>query len=146
MKDFFLHATPALALFAFAGCTNASYDCGEHSVYATIDEGEKRVELILDSKALERAPAWDPASADPPLSVAKASRAAMDWARGEYTRYDSVEIREIVLAPYSCPSIKNRWYYRFDFTPIIDGNRVTSPGNFVAVLMDGSVVAPRSTR
>src|SRR5687768_4050307 len=147
MRPFYLLALAAFAFFASTGCSRAAPGCGKHSVYGTTDEKGRKIELVLDSTALQRGPSWSPGTGvEPPLSVAKASRFALAWAKAKYTRYDSVEIREIVLASYSCSISQDRWYYRIEFSPIIDGNRVFGMGNFAAVLMDGSVVGPTASR
>ena len=146
MKAFSLSVATAFGLLAVAGCSRAESGCGKHSVYGTTDEQGRKVELVLDSSAVERGPTWTPGAKEPPLSIAKASRIALDWAKRKYARYDTVEIREIVLVPYSCSAAQDRWYYRFEFTPVIDGNRTYGMGNFAAVLMDGSVVGPVSVQ
>jgi hypothetical protein len=142
MKTLSLLAASFLVLAAFSSCSRAAPGCGKHVVFGTTDETGRKIELILDSAVMQRTPAWNPQKGEPPLSVSKASRAALMWAKTKYTRYDSVEISELMLTSYSCHRVRDRWYYRFQFSPIIDGNRVSGWGNFVAVLMDGSVVAP----
>lgn len=142
MKILSLLTVSFLALAAFSSCSRAAPGCGKHAVFGTTDEAGRKIELVLDSAAMQRTPAWSPQKGEPPLSVFKASRAALTWAKAKYTRYDNVEISELMLTSYSCRGVPDRWYYRVQFTPIIDGNRVVGWGNFVAVLMDGSVVAP----
>jgi len=137
----------AFILLSSAGCSFAAPGCGKSSVYGTTDEKGRKIELVLDSVAVQRGPGWSPGTnKEPPLSIAKASRIALAWAKGKYTRYDSVEIREISLVPYSCSMSQDHWYYRIEFTPVIDGNRAFGMGNFAAVLMDGSVVGPTTAK
>jgi hypothetical protein len=147
MKISLLSVATASILLAVTGCSRAEPGCGEHAVYGTTDQQGRKVELVLSSAAVEKGPSWSPGESEPPLSISKASRIALEWAKRKYSRYDTVEIREIVLVPYSCSIAQNRWYYRFEFTPVMDGNRMYGVDNFAAVLMDGSVVAPvRSPR
>jgi hypothetical protein len=70
----------------------------------------------------------------------------MNWAKANYTRYDDVKVREISLTKYSCYTSADRWYYTFDLIPMVDGNELFGTGNWVAVLMNGRVVAPTRSR
>jgi hypothetical protein len=111
---------------------------------STEDNG-KRIELVLDGAAVAKTQAWTPTSGEPPLSVSKAAAAALAWAKVRYERYDTVKITELSLKEFSCFSLLDRWYYHVEFSPIIDGNRLFGPGNWAAVLMDGTVVGPKET-
>jgi hypothetical protein len=70
----------------------------------------------------------------------------MNWEKANYTCYDDVKVREISLTKYSCYTTADRWYYTFDLIPTLDGNDLFGTGNWVAVLMNGRVVAPTSSR
>jgi hypothetical protein len=120
----------------------AQTECGKHSVMSTEDDKGRRIELVLDSAKVAKTPRWTPGDGDPPLSLARAVTAALAWAKERYKRYDSVTIREIALVEYSCSSVTGRWYYRVDFMPMMEGSRLLGSGNFAAVLMDATVIAP----
>ena len=117
-----------------------AHACGKTSVMSATGDDGKKVELVMDSAIVEKAPAWSPGAGDPPLSIADASEIALAWASEKYRRYDGVEIREISLTALGCESSKAHWYYIFDFTPLMGGNRMYGTGNWAAVLMDGAVV------
>lgn len=117
-----------------------AHACGETSVMSATKTDGKKVELVLDSGVVEKTPAWVPGAGEPPLSIADASEIASAWAAEKYNRFDGIEIREISLTSLGCTSSKAHWYYVFDFTPMMDGNRMYSAGNWAAVLMDGTVV------
>ncbi|MCC8361690.1 hypothetical protein LK996_01145 [Lysobacter sp. A6] len=138
-----LNAALFASLFAFAGCTVASPPgCGMESVYSTTGPDGKTTELRLDFDALARMPAWTPGNSDPPLSVAKASQLALAWGKHRYRRYDDVRIAEILLTSAGCRQTSPRWYYRVQFRPMMEGNGVLGYDQFVAVLMDGTIVEP----
>ena len=79
---------------------------------------------------------------EPPLSVSQAYKRVQQWAKSEYSRYDSVGVREIAISEFSCSLVEDIWYYRIDLVPVFDGNEIWGGGNFAAVLMDGTVVGP----
>lgn len=128
------------AAFAFWSSELEAGDCGKTSVMSSTDENGSKVELILDSAAVEKAPQWSPGAGEPPLSLTRAIEVASAWAKEKYARFDGVEIREISLTSLGCATSSKHWYYVFDFTPIMGGNRMFGGGNWGAVLMDGAVV------
>jgi hypothetical protein len=131
------------SLFAFAGCTVASpQGCGVETVYKSTGPDGRTTELRLDFDKLARLSTWTPGNTDPPLSIAKASQLALAWGKQRYRRYDSVEIAEIMLTRAGCHVTSPRWYYRVQFRPMMDGNGVLGYDQFVAVLMDGTIVEP----
>jgi hypothetical protein len=71
--------------------------------------------------------------------------------RGSRKDYDDVEIHRAVLAKFRCRSggairLTDHWYYVFDLALVRDGRRILEVGHWVAVLMDGRVVAPTRNR
>ena len=92
---------------------------------------------------MTKTPKWSPGEGEPPLPISQVVAIATKWAKGKYTRYDSVKIRSIDLDERGCGSLKGHWYYIVNFTPVIDGNAVFGSGNFAAVLMDGTVIGPQ---
>jgi hypothetical protein len=112
---------------------------------SSTDADGARVELVLEAAEVERTPQWSPGAGEPPLSLTQAIAAASAWAEQEYAHFDEVEIREISLTSLGCPSASKHWYYVFDFTPIMGGNRMFGGGNWGAVLMDGTIVGAKRT-
>ena len=134
-----------LLVLPSASFGQSMYRCGVITVMSAEESG-KRISLVLDSAVVARTSKWTPGNGEPPLSVARAASIALAWATERYKRYDSVGIRELSLAQFNCWSLSDHWYYRVEFAPIIDGNRLLGSGNWAAVPMDGTVVAPIETR
>lgn len=138
-----------IASFAIALCVidaaASEGPCGLTPVLSAEQDG-KRFQLVVDSAHVQKTPAWNPSKGDPPLSFAELVTAAMAWAKERYKRYDSVTIREITLVEYGCSRMQDRWYYRVDFSPVMDGKRLWGSGYFAAVLMDGTVVGPTESQ
>jgi hypothetical protein len=114
--------------------------CVKSVVMTTTGDDGRTIELVIDSTAVQQTPEWSPGRGDPPLSVARASEIAQDWADQKYARFDSVEIREITLGAPGCVSNNKHWFYIFDFMPVMQGQRMYSGGNWAAVLMNGTVI------
>ena len=136
----------ALILFSIlsiSGCARAAPGCGDEAVMYSIDEDGRKVELVLSSTAMLGTKEWVPGRGEPPLSISKATQLAKDWAKKRYSRFDRVDIDQIALVRFTCSTVSNRWYYRFDFTPVIDGSHSFGSGNWAAVLMDGTVIGTR---
>lgn len=134
-----------LALSAgLIGGDAAAFDCSERAVIRTTRDDGTEIGIKIPSDRIEAAPAWSPGEGEPPLSIPQAIDSVLGWAAGEYTRYDSVAVWRIGLSRYTCGLSRGteRWYYVFDLTPMIDGNRVHGSGNFAAVLMNGEVIGP----
>lgn len=129
----------AVAALVSATSLNA-HACDKASVMSATDVDGRKLELLLDSAQVENTPQWSPGSSEPPLSISQATEIAFTWAKERYDRFDVVEVREISLTSLGCVSSRNHWYYIFDFVPVMDGNRMYGVGNWIAVLMDGTVV------
>ena len=81
-------------------------------------------------------------SAAPPLPLPQALKVAQGWAAKHYKGFDQLRIGRISLNERRCGYSRGRWFYVFDFDPVKDGNVQLGTGHFVAVLMDGTVLAP----
>ncbi|NNG02516.1 MAG: hypothetical protein HKM95_00240 [Inquilinus sp.] len=144
---------PLAAFFTVAVLLAASdalaSGCGGHPVLSTTREDGTSIGLVISGEQMAETPVWLPEEGEPPLPLSHAARIALEWAEGVYTRYDSVHIHSINLRSYGCwssrgPDLRSRWYYVFNFAPVIDGNSVFGGGNFAAVLMDGTVIGPET--
>lgn len=102
--------------------------------------------VYLSESQLENMPSWNPAAGEPPLSLSEAYRLAMDWAGERYAKYDSFEIDAIALKPISCHPYRDRWYFKVEFEPRFDGNRVYGIGNYAVILLDGTVIGPKKSQ
>jgi len=78
----------------------------------------------------------------PPLPLPKALRIAQKWASKNYKGFDQVRIGRISLNERRCGFSRGRWFYVFNFDPVKDGNVQLGTEHFVAILMDGTVIAP----
>ena len=122
----------------------STFACGDFATYSVVGEDGTQRELILP-KEIDATPSWLAGGREPPLPIGKAASIALDWAKSNYTRFDSIEINTIDLRRYGCSTLRDRWFYIVNFRPYIDGASVVSSTHFVAVLMNGQVVAPRTT-
>ena len=132
----------AVLLLSAVSPATAGY-CGRHAVLSTTLDDGTEIGVFLPEEQVMRAPKWAPGQGEPPLGISELVEIATAWALDTYARYDDVRIRSIGLNSRSCGALRDSWYYVVHFTPIIDGNRLIGGGNFAAVLMDGTVVAPR---
>jgi hypothetical protein len=134
------------ALVSLSGCSFAASDCGKTSVLSGTKEDGTKVELIIDSAALEKTPTWRPGQGDPPFSVAKAVEAGTAWAKDHYKRFDGVEVERISLHDFGCSGKHDHWFYIIEFAPVMDGSRMFSSFNWAAVLFDGTVIGTTESK
>ena len=118
----------------------SDYSCGSHPMLTTTREDGSKLGLVILPDQIASTPEWTPGTGEPPLALSKAVQLAEQWAKNEYKRYDSVQVRNITLSEYGCPEQKRHWYYTVYFAPVIDGNVLFGSGYFAAVLMNGSIV------
>ena len=120
-----------------------AYACGDHPVMSTRKNDGTQIGLFISQQQIESTQKWSPQDGEPPLGISAAYRIIKEWAETEYIRYDEVKIKEISLKPYGCSLVSSRWYYVIDLNPIIEGNELWGSGNWVAVLMDGTIIGTR---
>jgi len=140
-----LYSFAAAAAGLFLGSASAA-SCGNATVLSATSASGEKVELVLDSGAVEKTPEWKPGSGDPPLAVAKATQAALEWGKKHFSRFDGFEISRISLSNAACSGGNNHWYYVFEYTPIMAGNRMYGGGNWAAILMDGTLVEAKASK
>jgi hypothetical protein len=131
---------------ASAACSppSVAFGCDDRPVMTTTDPDGNTTELFIPDDRLNKAPRWMPGQGEPPLPVSKAISIAQAWAGKAYSRFDSVRINEVTLARAGCG--EGQWYYRLDFSPVVDGNVLYGSGYWVAVLMDGTVVPTKKSK
>lgn len=116
--------------------------CGKMPVLSATDPSGGRIELVLDSDSIEQTPQWTLEKGEPPLSVAKAASLAKKWRKENYKDMSDAEVRQISLTSLGCSSMNGHWYYVVEFLPKVNSVPRFEPGNWVAVLFDGTVVGP----
>lgn len=94
---------------------------------------------------LRKTPAWTPSAGAPPVSISEAvaiAKRRLKSANRTFKRYDvlSISLDEVTRARDSAP---DRWYYKIELVPVIDGDRLYRLQYFAAVLLDGTMVEPR---
>ncbi|WP_461422543.1 hypothetical protein [Ketobacter sp.] len=89
---------------------------------------------------IKNTPSWSPVEEEPPLSVQSASVKLLGWLKKNYPNYDGVKINKIALNYYECSGYQDKWYYLFEYSFIENGNELFGIANWVAALMDGSIV------
>lgn len=136
---FFSRVPLAFFMLHSALVAAAERDCGLIAVRTISVSGGENLELILDTGRLALTQPWDSVSA-PPLSVSSAIALVRSWASDQFDRYDRIEIVQVSLQSFACDVRDDvRWYYVVEIVPVIDDERVHLPGNWVLVLMDGSI-------
>ena len=105
-----------------------------------------KVGLLVHGSDFDGIPVWK--LGDPWLPEAidayKAQELALDWAQDKYSRYDRVDITAPAMVSVGLEECGYgaMWIYVFEAQLEIDGNALTGVGNWVGVLLDGTVVAP----
>jgi hypothetical protein len=127
------------AIFLFI-CAEYSLACGNYPVMSTKKEDGAKVGIVIPETTIKSTPEWSPVQGEPPLSISTVFRIVKDWSKHEYARYDDIAIRQISLREYGCTRHASRWFYIVDFQPVIDGNKLWGTANWVAVLLDGTVI------
>jgi hypothetical protein len=126
--------TLSSASIAYAACL------GLPVVTTQLDDGSK-VGIVVKEAQFKKAPAWAPNKGEPPLSISTVVAAADKWAKTAYASYDSVRIHSVNLTEFGCNDDPRYWYYRVDFFPMKNGRPVFG-GDYIAVLLDGTVIGP----
>jgi hypothetical protein len=108
-------------------------------VVSALAEDGGSISISLDRQDIWRTPIWTIGKSDPPLSLKRASEIASAWALQKYPSVVS-KIDSITLRSIRCSDDSDRWYYFFDFIMLHDKQRTHVSGNWLIVLMDGSIV------
>ncbi len=136
-------AIVGLFLLLAAGHAAAMDVCGmgQSEMNAVRDDGT-RVSLVIEGAKLKDTPLWDLSNGEPPLSITRASEIAMKWAKEHFDDEGRIEVNMISLKSLRCGGRARHWYYVFDFSPVKNDQWSHEIGHWLAVLMDGSTVAP----
>jgi hypothetical protein len=92
-------------------------------------------------------PKWIPTSNAPlPLSISKAVELGEAWLRKRHSDISKVALSQITLRIQSQSGADTRdgWFYRVEFQPVIAGRKLWGGELVAVVLLDGTVVAPRT--
>jgi len=136
-----LHLSALFALLLYSGVAH-SLTCDKTPVLHT-EKNNLKYGLFITPQQIQQAPKWSPESAEPPVSISQAFNIAKTRGKKFFTRYDAVNIKSISINQYVCDSVNGYWYYQIYLIPVIDGNEVAGAGNWIAVLMDGTVIGSR---
>ena len=117
--------------------------CGTGGIVTSAkgDDG-KVISVSIDGSEMWRTPIWVIDRSDPPLSVKRAAQIASAWAARKYPT-KTTEVDSIMLRSLPCTDGSDRWYYFFYFYSVSEKRRTHELGNWLVVLMDGSVIEPR---
>jgi hypothetical protein len=140
------HVHVIAAALLVAGSCDAYGECASHAFYSTQREDGTRIGLTATDAELARDPAWTPGHGEPPISTGRAYDLALAWARANWKRYDSFGLESIDLQSVGCYSTGDKWLYVVHLAPVIDGNRLFGGAYVLAVLMDGSIIAPTTMK
>lgn len=123
-------------------------------VLVTVTTGQDgtRYRYEISRERAEALPQWNQRTApEPPLSISAATKAAESWLTSRIPEVKTFDVSSLFFAKVfsSVPTdpcrIAGCWYYRIAFDPVVGGRRLNAGGDFtVVVLLDGSVVEPRS--
>jgi hypothetical protein len=123
------------------------------SLLNTVVQGQ-RTEFLTDIETLKRTPGWTLGKQEPPLAVSDACRIAVEAGKRRFPKADSISIQSVTLRSteyHSGPSPNGpadivRWHYEVSILPVVGGETdFTASGNFIVILMDGSVIEPTRT-
>lgn len=132
-----------IALLCFSGIAHSNPNpCDKIPVMHT-EKNSIKYGLFITQQQILKAPKWSPESAEPPVSISKAFNIAKSKSKKIFPRYDVVNIKSISIHQYACDSINGYWYYQIQLIPVIEENEVAGASNWVAVLMDGTLITPR---
>lgn len=95
----------------------------------------------------ESQPKWAPSSsAPPPLSIAKVVELGETWLRKRHSDINKLAVSQIALRVQSQSGSDTRdgWFYRVEFQPVVAGRKLWGGELIAVVLLDGTVVVPRS--
>lgn len=98
--------------------------------------------FALDDQIEDTKPWEMDEKSDPPLALSHALKIARRWAAKNYPNFDEVRVGRISLHERRCGFSRDRWFYVFDFDPVLDRKLQLGTQHFVAVLMDGTVLPP----
>ena len=121
----------------------ASESCEQGNESMTVLRSDQtRVSLVLSRQKLAETPGWNAGVDSPPLSLSAAVDIASKWGNKRYSEFDEIAISAISLKSSPCRRLPQRWYFVFEFSTWKAGRPSSSSGNWLAVLMDGSIVEP----
>ncbi len=118
--------------------------CGDHPFMSSTKSDGTKVGLFATVEMLRKTPKWNPEAGEPPISISHAVSEVKRWAKSFYSRFDDIEVDRISLSENVCWEVKGRWLYVISLTPIVDGNKLHGSSYMAAVLMDGTIIEPRT--
>jgi hypothetical protein len=103
----------------------------------------KNYDFVVSEIALQKTPEWFPEKQDPPFTIPQAIAAAKKAALADHPKFDDLVTSSVEIRRVGAFRSKNRWFYRVEFNPVIEGQTFFGNDITVVLLMDGTVVKPR---
>jgi hypothetical protein len=132
----------SLAIVAALSSVAEAYDLSKVKVEDRRDSNGIRRVVILERDAVSKCPEWQPEKGWPPIPVDKALASARAKLKEQNPKVDDFELQEVALKSFRDSRLPNRWYYVFDFDPVLDGNLLFGSMYYAVVLMDGTALLP----
>jgi len=96
---------------------------------------DTRIVVYIQQRAIDEAPAWDPAEGAPPLTIEALLKVIQKWSASNPI-LAGAEIRKIELKPIRLKNNQGRWYYLVQIAVEEQGR---SHMRYLAVLMNGRI-------
>jgi hypothetical protein len=110
------------------------------------DQNGNRITYETTKETLERCPVWK-MEEEVPFPIHKAVEVTTRWAKEKYPNFTDFDIVNISLCQMWEEKHKGTWYYNISINANVDLNGINANSYFsVLVLMDGTIVEPRSSK
>ncbi len=136
-----------LALVMLMAAGTAAAATHEHPIRTSYQEDGSELGWYVSDDQFLRTPEWKfDGKSLPPLAMADAHQRAHAWLKKTFPKMSSFRLREYSVSTAGSSRAPNRWYYTFEFLGDLDGSMVTNSRFSVMVLMDGTIIEPKTTR
>ena len=138
-------AVPGLAFVAalLTSISASAFECQDLPLMQLRLQDGNLVRIFALDEQIEGTQPWDmDETTNPPLALNRALKIAKNWAATNYKQFDEVRVGRISLHERRCGFTRGRWFYVFDFDPVVDRTLRLGTEHFVVVLMDGTVIPP----
>ena len=136
-----------VALLLLSVVWTASAASYEHAIRTSYQEDGSELNWYVSDDQFMRTPEWKfDGKSSPPFPMGEAYQRAKAWLNKSFPKMSSFKLREYSVSSAGSSRAPNRWYYTFDFMGDLDGSIVTNSRFSVMVLMDGTVIEPKSKK
>jgi hypothetical protein len=107
-----------------------------------------RLEYSVKKELFAKLPQWSPETDPPPLPIARAVRIAKNFLRTDHPDWRESEtiLWSFQLQQARSADYPDRWFYSFLFYRLLKTELLPEGDAWVLVLMDGSVVRPKTVQ